>query len=370
VVTGLGLIGLITVQLLRANGCRVLGIDFDPSKLELAERFGAETVDLSKGEDPLAAAEAFSRGRGVDGVILTLAAKSSEPVSQAARMCRKRGRIVLVGVTGLELSRADFFEKEITFQVSCSYGPGRYDPEYEEGGQDYPVGFVRWTEQRNFEAVLDMLASGALDVDPLITHRFAFDQAPQAYELLTSGEPSLGIMLEYAERENGGGAHRAARRARSIGRTRPTRGQLHRGWELRLARARARLQGGRRRLRSIATSAGTSGVHVGKKYGFEETTTDSDRLFADTETNVIVVATPHDTHARFTSQALEAGKHVFVEKPLAITNRGLDRVEEAYRAAGGDGRGPPHGRLQPALRAAGGEGAGAALRLRRGRRRS
>src|SRR5205823_13496131 len=142
-------------------------------------------------------AEAFSRGRGVDAVIITAATKSSEPMSHAARMCRQRGRIVLVGISGLELSRADFYEKELSFQVSCSYGPGRYDPDYEEGRQDYPVGFVRWTEQRNFEAVLDLMASGQIDVAPLITHRFPLERALDAYALLTSGEPSLGILLEY-----------------------------------------------------------------------------------------------------------------------------------------------------------------------------
>src|SRR4051812_10199823 len=166
VVTGLGLIGLVTVQLLRAHGCRVLGVDFDPEKLALARRFGAEVVDLANGEDPIAAANGFSRGRGIDAVIITASTKSNEPVHQAALMCRKRGRIVLVGVTGLELSRADFFEKELSFQVSCSYGPGRYDPTYEEKGVDYPVGFVRWTEQRNFEAILDMLAEDRLDLKP------------------------------------------------------------------------------------------------------------------------------------------------------------------------------------------------------------
>ncbi|MGH8626262.1 MAG: zinc-dependent alcohol dehydrogenase, partial [Gammaproteobacteria bacterium] len=164
VVTGLGVIGLLTVQLLRAQGCRVLAMDFDAARLAIARQFGAEPVDLSSGEDPLALAATFSRARGVDAVIITAATKSNEPVSQAARMCRRRGRIVLVGVTGLELSRADFYEKELTFQVSCSYGPGRYDPAYEDGGQDYPVGFVRWTEQRNFEAVLDLMADGRLNV--------------------------------------------------------------------------------------------------------------------------------------------------------------------------------------------------------------
>lgn len=171
VVTGVGLIGLLTVQLLRAHGCRVLAIDFDDSKLELARQYGAQTCNPGKGEDPVAAGMAFSRGKGVDGVIITASTKSSDPVTQAARMSRKRGRIVLVGVVGLELNRADFYEKELTFQVSCSYGPGRYDPEYEEKGGDYPLGFVRWTEQRNFEAVLDMLDSGQLEVKTLITHR-------------------------------------------------------------------------------------------------------------------------------------------------------------------------------------------------------
>lgn len=197
VVTGLGLVGLMTVQLLLAHGCRVLGLDFDPAKLALAKRFGAEVVDLAAGQDPVAIATAYSRGRGVDAVIVTAATKSSEPMHQAALMCRKRGRIVLVGVTGLELSRDDFFKKELTFQVSASYGPGRYDPNYEEKGQDYPVGFVRWTEQRNFEAVLDMMADGRIDVKPLISHRFQIDEAEKAYELVGGSGPSLGILLEY-----------------------------------------------------------------------------------------------------------------------------------------------------------------------------
>lgn len=342
VVTGAGLLGLLTVQLLRANGCRVLAIDFDSRKLDLARRFGAETVDLSQGMDPMVAAESFSRGRGVDGVLLTLTSQSSEPVSQAARMSRKRGRMVLVGVTGLELSRADFYEKEISFQVSCSYGPGRYDPAYEEEGQDYPVGFVRWTEQRNFEAVLDMMASGALDVEPLITHRFAFEQAPDAHELLTSGEPSLGIILEY------GGADAQAPEKRTVSLEEGSREALP--GEPRVSFIGAGNYASRvlvpafhdagARLRSVATSAGLSGVHVGKKHGFEETTTDSARLFEDAETDALVIATPHDSHADLTVRALEAGKHVFVEKPLAITEEGLDAVAEAYERAGADGWGP------------------------------
>lgn len=197
VVTGVGLIGLMTVQLLRAQGCRVLAIDFDPAKLGLAAGFGAAVCNPGQGEDPVAAGLAFSGGRGVDGVIITASTTSSDPVSQAARMSRQRGRIILVGVTGLALNRSEFYEKELSFQVSCSYGPGRYDPRYEEQGQDYPFGFVRWTEQRNFQAVLDLLAEGRLDVKPLISHRFAFAEAPKAYEVLTTDKSALGMMLEY-----------------------------------------------------------------------------------------------------------------------------------------------------------------------------
>jgi threonine dehydrogenase-like Zn-dependent dehydrogenase len=197
VVSGLGLVGLMAVQLLRAHGCRVLGVDFDAERLALASRFGAEVVDLAAGQDPVRVAQMFSRGRGVDAVIVTASTKSSEPMHQAALMCRKRARIVLVGVTGLELSRADFYEKELSFQVSCSYGPGRYDPSYEDKGNDYPIGFVRWTEQRNFEAVLDMMSDGRLDVKPLISHRFSVSEAESAYALVSGEAPSLGILLQY-----------------------------------------------------------------------------------------------------------------------------------------------------------------------------
>ena len=197
VVSGLGLIGLLTVQMLRANGCEVLGIDFDQKKLELARSFGAATVDLSKGEDPVRAAQNWTQGKGVDGVIITASTKSDELIHQCAEMCRKRGRIVLVGVVGLKLSRADFYEKELSFQVSCSYGPGRYDPNYENRGLDYPIGFVRWTEQRNFEAVLGLMANGNLVTAPLISHRFDFDQALKGYGAI--GEKgAMGILLNYS----------------------------------------------------------------------------------------------------------------------------------------------------------------------------
>lgn len=349
VVTGLGLIGQITVQLLRAHGCRVLGIDFDASRLALARRFGAETVDLSAGEDPVAAAERFSRGRGVDAVLVTAATKSSEPMHQAARMCRQRGRIVLIGVTGLELSRDEFFKKELTFQVSCSYGPGRYDVEYEERGHDYPVGFVRWTEQRNFEAVLDMLADGRLDVAPLVSHRFALDEAPAAYAVVGGSEPSLGILLEYASEavrpDNVVRARSVALRqgSSSAGVDATTPPRAVGGGGPAVAFIGAGNYGGAvlipafkaagARLTTVVSSAGVSGVHAGRQHGFAETGTDAAAVLRDPAVDAVVVTTRHDSHARFVIDALGAGKHVFVEKPLCLTDGELESIQEAYAAA-------------------------------------
>lgn len=340
VVTGLGLVGLMTVQLLRANGCRVLGLDFDKEKLDLARQFGAEVVDLAAGQDPVKVADHYSRGRGVDAVIVTAATKSSEPMHQSALMCRKRGRIVLVGVTGLELSRDDFFKKELTFQVSASYGPGRYDPNYEEKGQDYPVGFVRWTEQRNFEAVLDMMAEGRLNLKPMISHRFAIGEAEKAYALVGGDAPSLGILLIYPGIE-------VTPEKRTVGlepRTYPpSLSQL--GLESKAVvsfigagnYATAVLipafKTAGAQLRSVATIAGVSGLYAGRKFGFDETTTDTNHLFADVGTNAVVITTKHDSHASFVLQALAAGKHVFVEKPLCLTLDELTQIELAVRAS-------------------------------------
>ena len=181
VVSGLGLIGLMAVQILRAKGCQVLGLDFDERKLELAARFGAEVVDLSKVADPVAAAHHWSDSVGVDGVLITASAKGDELIHQVANMCRKRGRIVLVGVVGLNLQRADFYEKELSFQVSCSYGPGRYDANFEKKGLDYPIGFVRWTQQRNFQAILQLMAEGRIDVG---TADFSADRFRQCAQRL------------------------------------------------------------------------------------------------------------------------------------------------------------------------------------------
>jgi threonine dehydrogenase-like Zn-dependent dehydrogenase len=335
-VVGMGLIGLVTTQLLRANGCRVLGIDFDAAKLALAREFGAETVDLSRGEDPVAAGlGAFSRGRGVDAVIITASTQSNEPMHQAAQMCRKRARIVLVGVTGLELSRADFYEKELSFQVSCSYGPGRYDADYEEKGHDYPVGFVRWTEQRNFEAVLDMMAAGRLDMRALVTHRFPIGEAEQAYALLGGAEPSLGILLTYptASEQPESELRRAtvqvsATAGKALSGT-PVLGLIGAGNHATAVLIPAFKAAGAR-LKSVASAQGVSGLHAARKFSIEAATTDVDAVMGDADVNAVVITTRHDSHARFVLMALERGKHVFVEKPLALTLEELAAIREAY----------------------------------------
>jgi predicted dehydrogenase/threonine dehydrogenase-like Zn-dependent dehydrogenase len=333
VVTGVGLIGLLTVQLLRAQGCRVLAVDFDETKLALARAFGADTCNPGAGEDPVAAGLAFSRGVGVDGVIITASTQSTDPVTQAARMSRKRGRIVLVGVTGLELNRADFYEKELTFQVSCSYGPGRYDAEYEQGGHDYPVGFVRWTERRNFEAVLDLMASGAVDIGPLVTHRFAFEDAPKAYQALTEDKAGLGMLLQYDSPVE-------QRLVRSVALGPPVTfapddpvlGFIGAGnYASRMLIPAFKASGAR--LRTIVTAGGINGVIHGSRAGFSVASTDVDELLMDSAVNAVAIVTRHDSHAPFVARALGAGKHVFVEKPLAIDDAGLAQVKEAYDAA-------------------------------------
>jgi predicted dehydrogenase/threonine dehydrogenase-like Zn-dependent dehydrogenase len=334
VVVGTGLIGLLAVQLLRAHGCRVLAIDFDEGKLKLAQSFGAEICNPAKGEDPVASGMAFSRGNGVDGVIITASTDSNEPVTNAAKMCRKRGRIVLVGVTGLQLNRADFYEKELSFQVSCSYGPGRYDPQYENQGVDYPFGFVRWTEKRNFEAVLDMMSSGRIDVRPLMSRRFDFNDVASAYRTLSEDKSALGILLDY----NATPAERDVKEVKlsavpSHTANKPALGFIGAGnYASRVLIPAFKAAGAQ--LRSIVTENGVSGAVQGKKAGFALATTDVEAMLKDPATNTVVIATRHDSHASLTARALRAGKDVFVEKPLALTQAEVDEVDAAREAGG------------------------------------
>lgn len=343
VVTGLGLIGLLTVQMLRANGCRVLGLDYDARKCALAREYGADALDLSSGADPVAYALGWTNGVGVDGVLITASTSSDAPVCQGANMCRKRGRIVLVGVTGLKLSRDDFYKKELSFQVSCSYGPGRYDIAYEDQGLDYPVGYVRWTEQRNFEAVLQLMADGKIEVASLISHRYAIESALEAYATVSSGK-AMGIVLEYGESKVEGLKVEGLeeRLARKVHHQPAMVGVA--GGTIRLSVIGAgnfttrtllpAMKGAPVRLRMIASAGGVSAAHAAKKFGFEQSSTDGAALLADAETDAVLITTRHDAHARQVLAALAAGKHVFVEKPLALTLDEIDSIEAAARISG------------------------------------
>lgn len=333
VVIGVGLIGLLTVQLLRAQGCRVLAIDVDDKKLKLAQQFGAEICNSAEGCDPVAAGFAFSRGHGVDAVIITATTKSHDLIMQAAQMSRKRGRIVLVGVTGLELNRADFYEKELTFQVSCSYGPGRYEKAYEEQGLDYPIGFVRWTEQRNFEAVLDLMSTGQMDVHPLITHRYAFEDANLAYQTLTDDRAALGILLRYSSDVMSRDVKEVhLQQSMKFDAKKPCLGFIGAGnYASRILIPAFKAAGAQ--CHTIVTSSGVSGVTQGKKAGFAKASVDINAVLHDKYINTLIIVTRHNTHAQLVVKALSAGKHVFVEKPLAINAEELADIEAAYYTA-------------------------------------
>ncbi len=330
-VFGVGLLGMLTVQLLRANGCRVLAIDPSRARLDLAERFGARAVDLSAGADPIAAAVEATDGRGVDGALITASAESDEIVHQAAQACRRRGRIVLVGVVGLQLRRSDFFEKELTFQVSCSYGPGRYDEAYEQLGRDYPLGHVRWTEARNFDAVLAAMREGGVAPASLVTHRFPLADATRAYDLVREDPGALGVLLEHAP---------APERAAAVV-TRPDASVAAPGAVVGLVGAGAfaravllpALARTRARLAYVANRDPVTASHAARRFGAEQAVTDYRLVLDDPRVDAILVATRHDLHARIACQALEAGKHVFVEKPLALSVAELDRVAAAVAAA-------------------------------------
>jgi predicted dehydrogenase len=332
VVYGLGLIGLLCVQILRANGCQVIGIDRNPDRLALAERFGAHVVNGAEGS-AVSRVLSLTDGLGADAVLLTLASESDEPVREAAAMSRKRGRLVLVGVTGLNLAREHFYKKELTFQVSCSYGPGRHDPQYEDEGIDYPVAFVRWTEQRNFEAVLTLMSSGLLDPEPLITHRFKVDDAADAYTVVATESSSIGIVLQYPGDDRGETrtARTVERRAPAIAGM-PTVAVIGAGnFALRVLLPILAATG--TRLRTIASGAGTTAAIAGEKFGFERVTTDLEEIWSDPAIDTVFVLTRHDSHATLARKALEAGKNVFVEKPLALNEPELDEVEVAARGS-------------------------------------
>ncbi|MBN2582457.1 MAG: bi-domain-containing oxidoreductase [Planctomycetes bacterium] len=334
-VVGLGLIGLVTAQMLMASGCRVLGVDISPSRVALAQSLGCETAPV--GGDPVAAAMTATGGRGVDGVIITASAKTDEIVHQAADMCRKRGRIVLVGVVGLNLRRSDFYRKELSFQVSCSYGPGRYDDRYEQGGQDYPLAFVRWTEQRNFEAVLGLMRAGQLTVSSLISQRFPLEQAASAYESVSGGE-SLGIVLTYPETVDRARSIEVPRAAAVSGSGagatgRAVVGVIGAGNFSKMTLMPALSKAGAE-VRYLADLDGASAQHLARKFGVSVATSDYQEMLRDPQVQAVIVAVRHNLHARFVIEVLRAGKHVFVEKPLALNVQEVRDILAAVRESG------------------------------------
>ncbi|KPA16944.1 dehydrogenase [Candidatus Magnetomorum sp. HK-1] len=333
VVIGLGLIGLLTVQLLRANGCRVMGLDMNTKRCELAESYGAEAIQVSNNFDPIPACLQFSNGRGIDGVLITAATQSNELVDQAAKMCRKRGRIVLVGVSGLNLDRSLFYEKELSFQVSCAYGPGRYDVAYEDKGQDYPLPYVRWTAQRNMEAVLELMASGSITVESMVSHRFPFEQAQAAYDLIHDQSSTyLGVILEYANEKSDEFTYQKSLKINSTQKEMPATIGLIGAGNFTGQVLLPSLKKTRARLKTIASKSGVSGTYLAQKFHFENSTTDMESIFEDPDITCVIITTRHNSHAPLVMRALNAGKHVFVEKPLCLTENELHDIQNKLKS--------------------------------------
>jgi predicted dehydrogenase/threonine dehydrogenase-like Zn-dependent dehydrogenase len=332
IVIGLGLIGLITAQLLKANGCQVIGIDYDSTKVSLAKKFGIIAINPNDGIDQVAYVVNFTNSIGADAVIITASNKGNEIISQAAKMSRKRGRIVLVGVIGLDISRADFYEKELSFQVSCSYGPGRYDENYELKGEDYPLAFVRWTEKRNFEAVLQAISNKSISVIPLITEKIDLKDYQIIYENMT-GNNSIASILVYPQNDI------SINRSIEI-----TSNSFNSGVKgiigiigagnFTSAMILPCLKNTTAQLKFISSSSGLSGTTLAKKYKIKNSTTDNNIIFCDCDVDLIIITTRHNSHAKLVIDSLRSGKNVFVEKPLALNEMELNNIIEAYKISG------------------------------------
>lgn len=331
VVTGLGLIGLVTAQLLVANGSKVIGVDIDKDKLELAKKWGIIPFNPKEG-DVVKFVEEVTSGIGADGVIITASAKTDEIISQAARMSRKRGRIVLVGVIGLNLSRAEFYEKELSFQVSCSYGPGRYDDNYEQKGIDYPLPFVRWTEKRNFEAILHAISSGKLSVKEMITEVVPLEDYQNIYGNIGNSR-AIASILKYKEEQNLKPSHTIQFESNDFKGTTGVIGIIGSGNFTKMTMLPA-LKGTQANLKYIASQGGVTGTTMAKKYGFSHSTTDYKDILRDDSVDLAMITTRHNLHAEMAVESLLAGKHVFVEKPLALNEEELNRVAEAVKKSG------------------------------------
>ncbi len=331
-VIGLGLIGQLAVMLLRASGCRVIGLDVSPQRIEQAIAHGAVAALAGEGSTIEEAVMKATRGRGCDSILITAATKSNTPVELAARIARDRAKVVMVGVTGMEIPRNDYYSKELTFIVSRSCGPGRYDTQFEEHGHDYPIGYVRWTEQRNLEAFLDLCALGAIHPETLTSHRFPIADAVQAYEMILEGKvPYLGVLLEYPATSELLTSRVVLRQASPPSTTKPKgtvgvsfigAGNFARGVLLKNLHKQTGIE-----YRGILTASGQSAVSAGNKYGFEFCTSEVSEILNDPGTDAVFIATRHSLHADLVCQALEAGKAVFVEKPPAINAEQMERVK-------------------------------------------
>jgi polar amino acid transport system substrate-binding protein len=336
-VLGLGLLGQITVQLLRANGCRVLGTDLDPALVALSERFGA--TGLPSAADVETACRVLTGGHGVDAVLVCAGTSSNQPIELCGRVTREKGRVVVVGAVRMDIPREDFFKKEISIVISRSYGPGRYDPNYEENGQDYPLAYVRFSEQRNMATILSLVADGSLDLKSLITHRFALDKATDAYALIEGQrqEPYLGILLDYPHVDAlPGGVPPAGRievRSKPIDRTRigvslVGAGNYATATLLPVLRDDAGVE-----LRGLMTASGRTAAGVAAQFGFRFCAAEFTEIVGP-DSDAVVIATRHNTHAGYVCQALRAGMHVYVEKPLATSIHELTEVGKDFVMAG------------------------------------
>lgn len=325
VVTGLGLIGLIACQLLKANGCNVIGIDYDQQKLDLAKSWGIEVINASD-SNVVNKVEDYTNGVGADGVLITASAKTNSIISDSAQMCRKRGRVVLVGVIGLDINRSDFYEKEISFQVSCSYGPGRYDSNYEDKGLDYPIGFVRWTEKRNFEAILNAISNKTINVDSLITERVELKDYNVIYGDL-SKKGSIASIINYSSNNVDISKKSIQINEQKFENSNGIIGIIGSG-NFTSSMIVPTLRQLKANIKYIASSKGLSSTILSKKYNIGNSTTDYNEILNDNQVNGVIITTRHDQHAKQVIESLDKNKHVFVEKPLAITNTEIDLIIE------------------------------------------
>jgi predicted dehydrogenase/threonine dehydrogenase-like Zn-dependent dehydrogenase len=338
-VIGLGLLGQLTVQLLKAAGCRVLGFDLNPARAQLAQHLAADAVAISDADFRNLCQER-SQGLGVDSVIIAAETPSSDPVNLAGAIARDRAIVVAVGTVGIDLERKAYYEKELDFRISRSYGPGRYDSAYEQKGRDYPIGYVRWTETRNMQAFLQLLVEGKLSVAPLITHRFPIERAQQAYDLITgkSGDPFLGVVIQYAEAADESPTLRlvsptesVARRSESGSAKEISVGLLGAGVFAASTLLPAIKSSGEETLTGVCTATGPHAQHAASTFGFAYCTTETTKIIGDADINTVVIATRHHLHANQVLAALGAGKHVFCEKPLCLTEDELRSIVRAYR---------------------------------------